>query len=244
MAAMLHNPSFIYSFFPSFWAYYLLNSCALPLCLFSPFMLACCPGSTSINKAQGTKCFWMGASCWRDLSRLFIEGLVSCYHWDVAACGNCGENRPLNSPQLGSPTPFFYFLFDGVLWSVLQQWEADISTPTEERRGTRTHTANSPKLATHISVQTRSTQPISYTAFLALQGDTWCVCLFLHIVEYSFNFLWMSMFIPHLKPKVSSNLLFKVCLKALSHTSTKHQTHFGQICLEPLLKATGLCNSC
>lgn len=98
-------------------------------------MLPCCPGSTSINKARGTKCFWMGASCWQDLSRLFIEGLVSCYHWDVAACGNSGENRPLMPPPLGSPTPFFCFPFDGVLWSVLRQQEADLSTPTQERRG-------------------------------------------------------------------------------------------------------------
>lgn len=55
----------------------------------------------------------MGASCWQDLSRLFMEGLVSCYHWDVAACGNSGENRPLMPPPLGSPTPFLCSPFDG-----------------------------------------------------------------------------------------------------------------------------------
>lgn len=118
-------------------------------------MLPCCPGSTSINKAQGAKCFWMGASCWQDLSRLFIEGLVSCYHWDVAACGNSGGNRPLMPPPLGSPSLFFCFLFDGVLWSVLQRQEADTSTPTQERR---THTLHSPKPATHISTHTCLTQ--------------------------------------------------------------------------------------
>lgn len=42
-----------------------------------------------------------------------MEGLVSCYHWDVAACGNSGENRPLMPPPLGSPTPFLCSPFDG-----------------------------------------------------------------------------------------------------------------------------------
>ena len=145
----------------------LLNSFSLSLSLyppFPPFMLPCCPGSTSINKAQGTKCFWMGASCWQDLKGLFIEGLVSCYHWDVAACGNSGENRPLMPPPLGTAHSVLLF---SLWWSSVKCSSATgggcINTHIgEERR--RTHTANSPKLAAHISPHTCSTPPLLFLA--------------------------------------------------------------------------------
>lgn len=92
----------------------------------------------------------MGASCWQDLSRLFMEGLVSCYHWDVAACGNSGENRPLMPPPLGSPTPLLCSPFDGS--SV--KCSSATGGPTyrhprrrrrsRRRRARRTHTAQQP----------------------------------------------------------------------------------------------------
>lgn len=114
---------------------------------FPSSMLPCCPGSTSINKAEGTECFWMGGSCWQDLSRLFMEGLVSCYHWDVAACGNSGENRPLMPPPLGAPTPFLCSPFDGssVKYSSATggptYWHQRRRRRSRRCRGRRTHTA-------------------------------------------------------------------------------------------------------
>lgn len=74
-----------------------------PFALLGPsvFSLAL-PCLLSINKAQVAKCFWMAASCWQDLSGLFIEELVSCYHWDGVACGNSGEKRPLMPSPLCS----------------------------------------------------------------------------------------------------------------------------------------------
>lgn len=55
-----------------------------------------------------------------------MEGLVSCYHWDVAACGNSGENWPLMRSPLGSPSLLLCFGFDGALGSVCQQQEAEL----------------------------------------------------------------------------------------------------------------------
>jgi len=65
----------------------------------------------------------MGASCWQDLIGLFIEGLVSCYHWDVEACGNSGENRPLMLSPLGSPT----LLFCSSVFSLMKFCEVFVS---------------------------------------------------------------------------------------------------------------------
>ena len=132
--------------------------------LFGPFMLACGPSITSINKARGEKCVWMGASCWQDLSGLFIEGLVSCYHWDVAACGNSGENRPLMPLPRGPPS----LLFCSSVFSLMELCEVFDSDgrPTYQHPHRRpgemnTRTLYSPEQATHALRHTCVSQTVS-----------------------------------------------------------------------------------
>lgn len=107
----------------------------------------------------------MGESCWQDLSRLFIEGFVSCYHWDVAACENSGGVWSLMRPPLGSTS----LLFCSSAFSLMEFCEVFVSNrrPTYQHPRRRlgdanTHRLYSLKPATHICTPANLFSPLTF----------------------------------------------------------------------------------